>query len=55
MVLFHSAFVALKARCHLTVKPNPDDYKLSGEVVKFKGCVAPLPFKGWVKTFTDDK
>lgn len=39
MVLFHAAFVALKARCLLTVRINPDDYKLSGEVVKFKGYV----------------
>jgi hypothetical protein len=31
MVLFHDAFVALKARCPLTVNCSPDDYILGGE------------------------
>ena len=39
MVLFHSAFVALKARCPLTIKPHPDDYKLAGEKKLFQGYV----------------
>jgi hypothetical protein len=37
MVLFHATFVALKARCPLTVNINPDDYKLSGEERLFQG------------------
>lgn len=37
MVLFHAAFVALKARCPLTVNVNPDDYRLTGEKRLFQG------------------
>ena len=37
MVLFHAAFVALKARCPLTVKVPSDDYKLAGEKLLFQG------------------
>jgi hypothetical protein len=31
MVLFHNTFVALKARCPLTVNCSPDDFVLGGE------------------------
>jgi len=37
MVLFHTTFVALKARCPLTVDTNPEDYKLAGEHRLFQG------------------
>jgi hypothetical protein len=39
MVLFHAAFVALKARCPLTININLDDYSLAGEKTLFRGCV----------------
>jgi hypothetical protein len=42
MVLFHATFVALKARCPLTVNINPDDYKLSGEERLFQGWLPYL-------------
>ncbi|KAH8599064.1 hypothetical protein B0O99DRAFT_34371 [Bisporella sp. PMI_857] len=31
LVIFHAAFVALKARCPLTVNVNPDDYQITDE------------------------
>lgn len=37
MVLFHSAFVSLKARCPLTVDINPQDFQLAGERKLFQG------------------
>lgn len=37
MVLFHTTFVALKARCPLTVNTNPEEYKLAGEDRLFQG------------------
>jgi hypothetical protein len=37
MVLFHEAFVALKARCPRTINVNPDDYRLAGEKRLFQG------------------
>lgn len=39
MVLFHSAFVALKARCPYTININPDDYALAGEKVLFRAQI----------------
>jgi hypothetical protein len=37
MVLFHASFVALKARCPLTLSVYPDEYELAGEKVLFRG------------------
>jgi hypothetical protein len=37
MALFHAAFVALKARCPLTITGHPEDYKLTGEKLLFQG------------------
>ena len=37
MVLFHEAFVALKARCPLTLEVYPDDYRIAGEKKLFQG------------------
>jgi hypothetical protein len=39
MVLFHSAFGALKARCPLTLEVYPDDVCLAGEKRLFVGYV----------------
>jgi len=43
MVLFHAAFVALKARCPLTIGIHPEDYELAGEEILFRGYVSFLP------------
>ena len=37
MVLFHSAFVSLKARNALTVRLDPEEHKLANERRLFKG------------------
>ncbi|CAG8958513.1 hypothetical protein HYFRA_00009828 [Hymenoscyphus fraxineus] len=55
MVLFHSAFLALKARCPLTVRINPDEYKLSGEIVLFQGKIIDDGFEHSLAVIQDDK
>ena len=40
MVLFHASFVALKARCPLTINVNEEDYRLAGENKVFQGYAA---------------
>jgi hypothetical protein len=59
MVLFHCAFVALKARCPLTINVNPDDYKLAGEDRLFHGYTrTPIPlrmFRSYTDVLTDRK
>jgi hypothetical protein len=45
MVLFHSVFVALKARSPLTINVNPDDYKLAGEKRLFQGYAIVLRYQ----------
>lgn len=39
MVLFHSAFAALKSRCPLTISVTTDDVVLLGERKLFQGFV----------------
>jgi len=41
MVLFHDTFVALKARCPLTVNCSPDDYVLGRERLLLQEYVQP--------------
>ena len=41
LVIFHAAFVALKARCPLTISVNPDDYRLAGEDKLFSAYAPP--------------
>ena len=41
MVLFHASFVALKARCPLTINVNEEDYRLAGENRVFQGYADP--------------
>lgn len=41
MVLFHDTFVALKARCPLTVNCSPDDFVLGGERQLLQAYVEP--------------
>ncbi|PSS20120.1 hypothetical protein M430DRAFT_34496 [Amorphotheca resinae ATCC 22711] len=55
MVLFHATFVALKARCPLTVAINPDDYRLSGEEELFQGKIIDDGFEHTLSVFQDKK
>ena len=43
MVLFHDAFIALKARCSRTVNCSPDEYVLGGERQLFQAYIQPIP------------
>jgi len=55
MVLFHAAFVALKARCPLTISINPDDYSLAGERTLFRGQIIDDGFEHSLAVIQDDK
>jgi hypothetical protein len=60
MVLFHDAFVALKARCPLTIACSPDDFALGGEKKWFqeyfyKSLLVHLPrLTDFHRRITDD-
>jgi len=43
MVLFHASFVALKARCPLTIHVKPEEYTLAGELILFRAYDFDLP------------
>ncbi|KAH8652804.1 hypothetical protein BGZ60DRAFT_533663 [Tricladium varicosporioides] len=55
MVLFHQSFVALKARCPLTINVNPDDYTLSGEKVLFRAQIIDDGFEHALSVIQDKK
>ncbi|TVY50806.1 hypothetical protein LCER1_G005943 [Lachnellula cervina] len=55
MVLFHAAFVALKARCPLTININPDDYSLAGEKILFRAQIIDDGFEHSLAVIQDDK
>ncbi|TVY60821.1 hypothetical protein LSUE1_G007002 [Lachnellula suecica] len=55
MVLFHSAFVALKARCPLTININPDDYVLAGEETLFRAQIIDDGFEHSLAVIQDHK
>lgn len=55
MALFHSAFVALKSRCPLTINPHPDDYKLAGEKRLFQGQIVDDGFEHLLAVYQDER
>ncbi|RDL42259.1 Uncharacterized protein BP5553_02238 [Venustampulla echinocandica] len=55
MVLFHAAFVALKARCPLSINVNPNDYGLAGEDVLFRGQIVDDGFEHSLAVIQDRK
>ncbi|TVY41725.1 hypothetical protein LSUB1_G001657 [Lachnellula subtilissima] len=55
MVLFHAAFVALKARCPLTININPDDYSLAGEQILFRAQIIDDGFEHSLAVIQDGK
>lgn len=55
MVLFHTSFVALKARCPLTVNTNPEEYKLSGEDRLFQGRILDDQYEHTLTVYQDSK
>ncbi|TVY93888.1 hypothetical protein LAWI1_G000531 [Lachnellula willkommii] len=55
MVLFHAAFVALKARCPLTININPEDYSLAGENILFRAQIIDDGFEHSLAVIQDEK
>ncbi|KAL3420790.1 hypothetical protein PVAG01_07235 [Phlyctema vagabunda] len=55
MVLFHCAFVSLKARCPYTLRVNPSEYRLTGERVMFKGKIIDDKFCHSLTIFENEK
>ncbi|TVY46216.1 hypothetical protein LOCC1_G002527 [Lachnellula occidentalis] len=55
MVLFHAAFVALKARCPLTININPEDYSLAGEQILFRAQIIDDGFEHSLAVIQDEK
>jgi hypothetical protein len=55
MVLFHCAFVALKARCPFTITVHPNDYRLSGERRLFQAQILDDGYEHSLTIFQDDK
>ncbi|KAI9050890.1 hypothetical protein LZ554_005005 [Drepanopeziza brunnea f. sp. 'monogermtubi'] len=55
LVLFHSAFAALKSRCPLTISVTPDDVVLMGEKKLFQGTIVDDGFEHSLTVLQDEK
>jgi len=55
MVLFHTAFGALKARCPMTINLTTDDLVLAGEIRRFQGKIVDDDFEHILTVLQDKK
>ncbi|KAH8808350.1 hypothetical protein F5884DRAFT_366070 [Xylogone sp. PMI_703] len=55
MVLFHCAFVALKARCPLTKVMHPEDFAVVGETRLFQGRIIDDGYEHSLAVYQDEK